>query len=80
MCPHVDQNYEHKVLIYYPYTSDGDTFLFNQLSPKEYEIVDRIEPIGGRFLLMDKMFHAGQPPIRSKTRMSLNYNLIGDYK
>ena len=75
-CPHTDQNYDHKVLIYYPYTSDGDIFLFNQLKPKKYEIVDRIKPIGGRFLLMDKMFHANQPPILNKTRMSLNYNLL----
>ena len=74
-CPHVDQNYDHKVLIYYPYTSDGDTFLFNQIEPKKYDIIDRVKPIGGRFLLMDKMFHAGQPPILNKNRMSLNYNL-----
>ena len=79
-CPHVDQIHDHKVLIYYPYTSDGDIFLFNQLEPKKYEVVDRIKPIGGRFLLMDKMFHANQPPILNKTRMSLNYNLVGDYK
>ena len=71
----MDQNYEHKVLIYYPYTSDGDTFLFNQIEPKKYDIIDRIKPIGGRFLLMDKMFHSGQPPILNKNRMSLNYNL-----
>ena len=74
-CPHVDQNYDHKVLIYYPYTSDGDTFLFNQIEPKKYDIIDRVKPIGGRFLLMDKIFHAGQPPILNRNRMSLNYNL-----
>ena len=79
-CPHVDQRFDHKVLIYYPYTSDGDIFLFNEIEPKKYEIVDRIKPIGGRFLLMDKMFHANQPPILNKTRMSLNYNLEGVYK
>ena len=79
-CPHIDQNFDHKVLIYYPYTSDGDIFLFNELEPKKYEVVDRIKPIGGRFLLMNKMFHSNQPPISNKTRMSLNYNLIGDYK
>ena len=79
-CPHMDQNYDHKVLIYYPYTSDGDTFLFERLDTKQYKILDRIEPIGGRFLLMDKMFHAGQPPIKNETRMTLNYNLIGVYK
>ena len=79
-CPHVDQIDDHKVLIYYPYTSDGDIFLFNQLEPKKYEVVDRIKPIGGRFLLMDKMFHANQPPILNQTRMSLNYNLVGVYK
>ena len=79
-CPHVDQRFDHKVLIYYPYTSDGDIFLFNEIEPKKYEIVDRIKPIGGRFLLMDKMFHANQPPILNKTRMALNYNLKGVYK
>ena len=79
-CPHVDQNYDHKVLIYYPYTSDGDTFLFNQVEPNNYEVIDRIKPLGGRFLLMDKMFHAGQPPIKNNNRMSLNYNLMGVYK
>ena len=79
-CPHIDQNYDHKVLIYYPYTSDGDTFLFNQVEPNNYEVIDRIKPIGGRFLLMDKMFHAGQPPIKNNNRMSLNYNLMGVYK
>tara|TARA_B100000941_G_scaffold163637_1_gene116483 strand:+ start:121 stop:714 length:594 start_codon:yes stop_codon:yes gene_type:complete len=79
-CPHTDQSFDHKVLIYYPYTSDGDIFLLNEIESKKYEIVDRIKPIGGRFLLMDKMFHASQPPILNKTRMSLNYNLVGDYK
>ena len=79
-CPHVDQNYDHKVLIYYPYTSDGDTFLFNQVEPNNYEVIDRIKPLGGRFLLMDKMFHAGQPPIKNNNRMYLNYNLMGVYK
>ena len=79
-CPHYDQSIDHKVLIYYPYTSDGDTFLLNEVEPNNYEIIDRINPIGGRFLLMDKMFHAGQPPVKNETRMTLNYNLIGVYK
>ena len=79
-CPHTDAPFKHKVLIYYPYTSDGDIFLLNEIETKKYEIVDRIKPIGGRFLLMDKMFHASQPPMLNKTRMSLNYNLIGVYK
>ena len=74
-CPHMDQVFDHKVLIYYPFTSDGDTFLFYQVEQKKYQIIDRIEPIGGRFLLMDKMFHAGQPPIKNIHRMVLNYNL-----
>ena len=71
----MDQPFEHKVLIYYPFTSDGDTFLFNEIGEKKYEVVDRIKPIGGRFLLMDRMFHAGQPPIQNVYRMALNYNL-----
>lgn len=75
-CPHMDQVFDHKVLIYYPFTSDGDTFLFNEIEPKKYQILDRIKPIGGRFLLMDRMFHAGQPPIDNISRMVLNYNLM----
>ena len=75
-CPHVDQSFKHKVLIYYPFTSDGDTFLFNEIEQKKYEVIDRIKPVGGRFLLMDKMFHAGQPPIKNVSRMALNYNLM----
>ena len=78
-CPHVDKMFKHKVLIYYPYTTDGDTFLFREVKPRSYEVIDRIQPIGGRFLLMDKMFHAGQPPILNETRMCLNYNLVGHF-
>ena len=75
-CPHKDQDFEHDVLIYYPFTSDGDTILFKEIANKEYEIIDRIKPIGGRFLLMSNQFHASQPPIKNETRMALNYNLI----
>ena len=42
---------------------------------KEYEIIDRIKPVGGRFLFMSNQFHASQPPIKNETRMTLNYNL-----
>ena len=73
--PHKDQDFDHKVLIYYPFTSDGDTFIFNEIQPKKYEVIDRIKPLGGRFLLMNNMFHAGQPPMKHETRMALNYNL-----
>ena len=38
-CPHIDQNYDHKVLIYYPYTSDGDTFLFDKEFGKPFSIL-----------------------------------------
>ena len=74
-CPHKDQDFEHMVLLYYPFTSDGDTFILNEIKPNQYEVVDRIKPVGGRFLLMNNMYHAGQPPITNPTRMSLNYNL-----
>lgn len=73
--PHKDQDFDHNVLIYYPFTSDGDTFIFNEIQPKKYEVIDRIKPLGGRFLLMNNMFHAGQPPMKHETRMALNYNL-----
>ena len=74
-CPHKDQDFEHHVLIYYPFTSDGDTILFKEIANKEYEIIDRIKPVGGRFLFMSNQFHASQPPMKNETRMTLNYNL-----
>ena len=48
----------------------------NVLSAKEYiSQIDRIKPVGGRFLFMSNQFHASQPPIKNETRMTLNYNL-----
>lgn len=75
LCPHLDQDYTHKVLIYYPYTTDGDTFILEKVDDKKYKTIKRVKPIAGRFLLMDgDTYHAGQPPIKNETRMSLNYN------
>ena len=75
-CPHKDREGFYRQLLYYPHTSDGDTIIFNEIEPKKYEEIGRSTPIGGRFLLMDKVYyHSGQPPIVNQTRMSLNYNL-----
>ena len=75
-CPHLDQEFEHHTLIFYPYTSDGDTVLLEEIKEKEYKVIDKITPKAGRFVLMDgKQFHASQPPIINETRMTLNYNV-----
>ena len=74
--PHIDNTNEHKVLIYYPSSSDGKTILFKKENEK-YIIIDEVEPRQGRFILFDgNTYHAGQPPIKSDIRLTLNFNII----
>ena len=74
--PHIDSTNEHKVLIYYPINSDGNTILFKKENEK-YTIIDKIEPKQGRFLLFDgNTYHAAQPPMKNDFRLTLNFNII----
>jgi|688.fasta_scaffold780603_2 hypothetical protein len=76
MTPHIDNLNNHKVLIYYPIDADGKTFLFKKDNEK-YIIIDQVKPKQGRFILFDgNTYHAGQPPIKSDFRLTLNFNII----
>lgn len=68
---HIDNDDPHYVLIYYVNNSDGDTIMF-----EGSEIVKRITPKKGRFVLFDgSIFHAHFPCKENDTRIVVNYNL-----
>ena len=72
LTPHVDLDIMHNVLIYYPFDSDGNTFLFEKQSTK-WNIVQSIEPKQGRYVLFSgDQYHSGQPPTKSSVRAVLN--------
>lgn len=80
--PHSDVSNETsdnaKILLYYPITSDGDTFIFNEYSkhgvlPEKLTLSGRVSPIRGRAVLLDaKRFHASSSPKISDQRIALN--------
>jgi hypothetical protein len=78
---HTDQNFEHKVLLYYVDNSDGDTFLFNESKRdelfKEFTVKDRVTPTKGTGVLFDgHRFHASSNPIKSTKRFAININFL----
>lgn len=77
---HTDQNYPHKVLLYYINDSDGDTFLFNERYGQEFDkftINQRVTPKQGSAVLFDgTTFHASSNPINSSKRFAINFNFV----
>jgi hypothetical protein len=74
--PHIDGDYEHKVLLYYVNDSDGDTLLFDN----DINIIDRISPRKGRFIIFNgDLVHAACAPKVHENRIVINYNLKLDY-
>lgn len=76
--PHIDDNIEHFVMIYYINDSDGDTYIFNETydkTKKELTIYQRIKPKKGKFLVFDgKYFHSSSNPQKSTIRSVININ------
>lgn len=73
--PHIDNNSDHKVLIYYTYECDGDTFIFDDHT--KGSILTQVTPKKGRFLLFDgNLYHAAGFPSESNFRLNVNFNLI----
>lgn len=71
--PHIDNNSNHKVLIYYVNDCDGDTFIFDD--HKTGSILKQISPKKGRFLMFDgKYYHAAGIPKNSNFRLNVNFN------
>jgi len=73
--PHIDSNENHWVLLYYVNDSDGCTIIFENSDLTV--TLDKIQPKKGRFVLFPgHLYHAGQFPEHSSTRIVLNYNLL----
>lgn len=75
---HVDQDFDHNVLLYYVNETDGDTFLFNEKRDdtfSEFTIKDTVKPQKGRAILFDgKYYHAASNPININKRIAINFN------
>lgn len=75
---HVDQDFDHYVLLYYINDSDGDTFMFNEKLGDEFSEfteMTRVTPTAGRALLFDgKYFHSASNPINNNKRLAINFN------
>lgn len=72
LTPHIDLDCMHNVLLYYPFDSDGDTFLFEKEN-EQWKIVQAITPKQGRFVLFSgDQYHAGRPPTISDARYVIN--------
>ena len=83
--PHVDYVDNEGLItgLYYVNDSDGDTFLFNEMSPHKgaLTIAKRISSKKGRLVLFDSQrYHAGNNPIHHPTRLTLNFNFYPDVK
>lgn len=73
-CFHTDFDIEHKTLLYYVNTSDGDTLVENG---DEYA---KITPKSGRVLLFNgSKLHASSNPIISPYRFVVTFNFSGDF-
>lgn len=75
---HVDQYYDHMVLLYYINNSDGDTVLFNEKRDDvftSFTELTRVKPTQGNALLFDgKYFHSANNPILNNKRLAINFN------
>jgi hypothetical protein len=79
--PHVDQNTEHKVFLYYINDSDGETIFFNEFfnneKYKELTEMVRVMPQMGKGVVFDGFqFHAPTAPKDSSFRIVLNVDFI----
>lgn len=73
---HSDFSKGHMTLLYYPITSDGDTFMFNErLEEGKFNLTlsDRITPKQGRAVLFNSnQLHASSSPVVSTKRLAIN--------
>jgi hypothetical protein len=70
--PHVDADFDHQVLIYYVFDSDGDTIFYD----KDLNVIKTCTPKAGRFVLFDgSILHSARPPDSYEKRVVVNINL-----
>jgi len=73
--PHIDASYSHYVVLYYPHTTDGDTFIFDK-TESGYKCIKRITPKAGKYIIFNgAYYHAGSHPSQNDYRIVINYNL-----
>lgn len=77
--PHSDiDDFTNKIFtaIYYINNTDGETYLFNEFTPKNNEEITinrKIQPKKGKILIFDsRRFHASSSPQTNETRIVLN--------
>lgn len=70
--PHIDNNFEHLVILYYVNNSDGDTYFFN-----DNIVVDRVSPKQGKYIIFDgDQYHASSSPTDTDARIVINFNVL----
>jgi hypothetical protein len=81
--PHVDYKTEHKTLIYYVNTSDGDTIIYDEKFiddsklPEKFTIKKSIQPIKGSAVLLNGLqFHSSSSPSITNRRIVVNINFL----
>lgn len=76
--PHIDNNIEKALIgIYYINDSDGDTIIYEGRDENNLKISQSIKPKKGRMILMDgSTWHSASHPLKTETRMIINYNFI----
>ena len=70
--PHIDMNENHKVILFYLYDTDGDTYFYD----KDHNIIDSVTPKENRAVLFDgSILHSSSKPVEFARRIVLNINL-----
>ena len=71
--PHIDNDDNHKVILFYLNDTDGDTYFYD----KDHNIIDSVSPKENRAVLFDgSVLHSSSKPTKSVRRIVLNINLI----
>lgn len=79
--PHIDNEYEHVVLLYYVNNSDGDTILYKNKYDKNSEMIidHKISPKAGRAILFTgDTYHSFYYPNINDRRSVININITVD--
>jgi hypothetical protein len=83
--PHVDYYVPHYTILYYVNDSDGDTYLFNEISkstdlseyPESFSFLERVSPRRGRAVIFNGlMYHSSSCPEYNSSRIAININLM----
>lgn len=85
---HVDLPYEHLVVLYYVYDSDGDTIIVNHkregavdfnLEAKDFPELVRVTPKAGRCVIFNgNYYHTAEQP-KDNLRAIINFNILGQF-